>query len=378
MPVRVVATGNPEVCRHLAAPPVARAGVTWEVAADVDALVAACRAAPPAIALIDAEAFGDGYAACRALRDDPATAAVRRALIAPPTGLTRAAAAAVAAAGCDELLASPLAFTDFCTHLDRLAPVSVRRDRRIEVAVAAELGAPPLAATIANVGPGGVGLRTPVALAVGAAVTVRLRGEPEPGPGSVARVAWCRPTGDPAAPFACGVAWDGEPALRTRLLLEQVALYDLEPGPDAVTVTVHGDLTELTRFAPLAAALVGATAITFDLAAVRYVSSAGVRAWCELIAGLAGATVRFRHCSLPIVTQAAMVPLVLGHGAVESLAAPYYCEACGHDDERLLEVGAIAWGDGPPLAPSLACPRCGGPAELDDLPERYLAFLAER
>jgi hypothetical protein len=103
-----------------------------------------------------------------------------------------------------------------------------------------------------------------------------------------------------------------------------------------------------------------------------------VRAWCELIAGLAGATVRFRHCSLPIVTQAAMVPLVLGHGAVESLAAPYYCEACGHDDERLLEVGAIAWGDGPPLAPSLACPRCGGPAELDDLPERYLAFLAER
>ena len=100
--VRVVATNNVDVARHLTAAPVARAGVTWQFVDTAAAWLAAVRAAPPTIAIIDAElADGDGYAACRAIKDDPATAAVRVAIVIAPGGLDRVAAAALAASGCD-------------------------------------------------------------------------------------------------------------------------------------------------------------------------------------------------------------------------------------------------------------------------------------
>ncbi len=215
-------------------------------------------------------------------------------------------------------------------------------------------------------------------LAVGVCVvSLRLRAGVDDGPLPSARVMWCRPVPAEPGSHAAGLAWEGEPPLRTRLLLEQVALFDLELADDgAALVCMHGDFTEMTRFDALAARLVGVGTISFDLAAVRYISSAGVRAWCELLGQVAGARLSFRHCSTAFISQAAMVPLVLAGGTVRSFAAPYYCEACGFDDERLLEVGAIAKDGDRLVAPQLACARCGAPSDLDDLPDRYFAFLA--
>jgi hypothetical protein len=138
---------------------------------------------------------------------------------------------------------------------------------------------------------------------------------------------------------------------------------------------LHGDFTEMTRFESLALRLAGVKDVTFDLAAVRYISSAGVRAWCELLDGLKDAEKRFRHCSIAFASQAAMVPLVLADGEVISLEAPYYCDPCGRDEVRLLEVGAIAREGDRVLPPRLTCGECGAPTELDDIPERYFAFL---
>ncbi|MBK9037445.1 MAG: hypothetical protein IPL61_40410 [Myxococcales bacterium] len=377
--VRVIATNNVEVYRLLTSPPLARAGITWRIVADCAQLLDAVRAAPPAIAIVDAElAGGDGFAACRAIKDDPALAAVKVAIVIAPGGLDRTATLALAASGCDEVLAPPLSFDDFCTHLSRLSPVPVRRDRRITTHLEVELTEPTVAAVIANVGAGGVGLRLAAPLEVGALATLRLRAGDAVGPDTVARVAWCRPiAGDPDGGHAAGLAWEGEPPLRTRLLLEQVALFDHEVvEPDGALVRLHGDFTEMTRFDALAERLAGARAIEFDLAAVRYISSAGVRAWCELLGGLGDARLTFRHCSTAFITQAAMVPLVLAGGVVRSLVAPYYCDACGHDDERLLEVGAIARDGERLIAPRLACARCGAASDLDDLPDRYFAFMA--
>lgn len=377
--VRVVATNNVEVFRHLTQPPLARAGVQFRVVADHDALLAAVRAAPPTIAIIDAElAGGDGYAACRAIKDHPATAEVRIALVVAPGGLDRAAAVALAASGCDEVLAPPLSFDDFCTHLSRMAPVLLRRDRRIatRLAVELEVDGATVPAQLANVGAGGVGVRVARALAPGATVALRLRAGIDDGAPPTARVMWCRPLADGSGEVAAGLAWDGEPPLRTRLLLEQVALFDLELRDDgAAVVRMHGDFTEMTRFDALATRLAGLTEVVFDLAAVRYISSAGVRAWCELLGRLDGARLTFQHCSSAFITQAAMVPMVLAGGAVRSFVAPYYCDGCGADDERLLEVGAVARDGDRLVAPRLACARCGAASDLDDLPDRYFAFL---
>src|SRR5688572_17978278 len=128
---------------------------------------------------------------------------------------------------------------------------------------------------------------------------------------------------------------------------------------------LHGDFTEMTRFESLALRLADVTDVTFDLAAVRYISSAGVRAWCELLDGIRGAKKRFRHCSIAFASQAAMVPLVLADGEVVSLEAPYYCDPCGRDEVRLLEVGAIAREGDRILVPKLTCGACGAATELD-------------
>jgi hypothetical protein len=195
-------------------------------------------------------------------------------------------------------------------------------------------------------------------------------------PDTRAIVAWCRAADPLEGGHAAGLTWDGEVPLRTRLLLEQVALFDVsDEGDGALTVMLHGDFTEMTRFESLALRLKGVTDVTFDLAAVRYISSAGVRAWCELLDGLGAAKKRFRHCSIAFASQAAMVPLVLGDGEVVSLEAPYYCDPCGRDEVRLLEVGVIAHEGDRILVPRLTCGECGAATELDDIPERYFAFL---
>lgn len=387
--LRVVATNNVAIFRYLAAPALLRLGVSYQVVADHDELLAAVAADPPAVALVDVElAGGDGYAACQAIKRGPAGKLTRVALVLPPRGVAtidRATIDRLAASGCDDVLAPPLTADDFYAHLSQLTSLPLRRDRRIAVELEVELpatGAATLGGQVTNVGAGGVGLRLEQPLTAGTAVAARFRTGDQLSPETRAVVAWCRPADPLDGGHVAGLTWAGEVPLRTRLLLEQVALFDLADEPDdradgrpGVTVLLHGDFTEMTRFEALAARLAGATDVTFDLAAVRYISSAGVRAWCELLAPLAGARLRFRHCSIAFASQAAMVPLVVAGGEVVSLEAPYYCDACGRDEVRLLEVGAIARDGDRILAPRLTCGGCGAPTELDDIPERYFAFL---
>jgi hypothetical protein len=65
-----------------------------------------------------------------------------------------------------------------------------------------------------------------------------------------------------------------------------------------------------------------------------------------------------------------------GAAKVRSFYAPYVCDACGHEEEKLLDVQAQFPG-GVGKVPEFACEQCGAPMEFDDLPERYLSFLAE-
>jgi hypothetical protein len=309
------------------------------------------------------------------------------ALILPPRGLVaidRAVIDHLAASGCDDVIAPPLTADDFYAHLSQLTSLPLRRDRRIAVELDVDLpSGEPLKSVngqVTNVGAGGVGLLLEAALVNGTQLAARIRVGEQVSPDTRAVVAWCRAADPIEGGHAAGLTWDGEVPLRTRLLLEQVALFDItdeRAAAGGVTVMLHGDFTEMTRFESLALRLTGIDDVTFDLAAVRYISSAGVRAWCELLTGLGTTKKRFLHCSIAFASQAAMVPLVLGDGEVVSLEAPYYCEPCGRDEVRLLEVGAIARDGEKILAPKLTCGACGAATELDDIAERYFAFLAQ-
>ncbi len=391
--LKVVTSNNVDVFRLLGQSPVSRLRVEYTVAADHDELLAQVRARLPDVVLIDTElAGGSGFAACRQVKDDPALRAAHVVILlanppgartpgAPPhrSRLSRADIDQLYESGADDVLALPVHPDDFYHHLAHLAGLPFRRDRRVRIDLELSWAGPEgaLVAQVTNAGAGGVGIMSPVALPAGAEVTARLRQGDVVTPDSKAIVAWCRPTQEG---FSAGLRWAGDPPIKTRLLLEQVALFDLEPRADedggGVAVTLHGDFTEMTRFDALAARLVGEPFVEFDTASVRYLSSAGVRAWCQFLQMLTTQRYRFRHCSVAFAAQAAMVPMVLGTGEVVSLEAPYHCDACDQEDLRLLEVTAIARDNDRPLPPRLSCLHCGGELAFDDVPERYFAFLA--
>ena len=68
-----------------------------------------------------------------------------------------------------------------------------------------------------------------------------------------------------------------------------------------------------------------------------------------------------------------MVQDVIGRGTVTSFFAPYHCQGCDHQEERLLQSAAILAAG--LTAPVFTCPKCAGQLGFDDLPERYFAFL---
>jgi hypothetical protein len=109
------------------------------------------------------------------------------------------------------------------------------------------------------------------------------------------------------------------------------------------------------------------------MAQVRYMNSLGVRAWCEFLKAAPIQGYEFHACSVPFILQASMVVDVIGRGTVTSFFAPYHCESCDHQEERLLQSAAVlAAGVEPPV---FTCPACGAQLTFDDLPERYFAFL---
>ena len=200
-------------------------------------------------------------------------------------------------------------------------------------------------------------------------------------------MAWCSPieadegtpTSDGPQGFRAGLSLSADIPLKVRLLFETLALYDVTATLDGgVTVALQGDFTEMTRFDGLAARLAEEEKVDFNAAAIRYVSSAGVRAWCQFLVGLGDKKYTFRQCSIAFTAQAAMVPMVVGDGAVLSLEAPYLCEACDREELRLLETRSLLREGGRVVPPQLSCSLCGGELVFDDVPDRYFAFLRDR
>ena len=85
----------------------------------------------------------------------------------------------------------------------------------------------------------------------------------------------------------------------------------------------------------------------------------------------------FTHCSPAIVTQLNMICNFRGPARVRSFLAPYVCERCSHEEEKLLDVESHFPNRDFRKVPKFPCERCGAELEFDDLPERYLSFLVE-
>jgi anti-anti-sigma regulatory factor len=203
--------------------------------------------------------------------------------------------------------------------------------------------------------------------------------------------------------------------------------WKLRRGSDRLVVEMLGDFDETADLRDLAAVLRGRIAI--DLGGVRRFSSAGVREWIHFVRSLPqGTDLSLVGCSPASVTQLNLIDNFRGPARVESFWAPYSCTACGAERQVLLEARAATSPGLPTLAvvhahpataatpatpattstiqarvargvaapatspalsgssanrtlpapPPVACAGCGHSMVLDELPQHYLLFLADR
>ena len=117
--------------------------------------------------------------------------------------------------------------------------------------------------------------------------------------------------------------------------------------------------------------------VTLDLAAVTRVNSVGVCRWVSFLGNLSEVTaLTFERCSVAFVAQMNLMPGLLGSGHVRSFYVPLACLKCCTESEELVavtpELRLRGW-----RALQFSCGVCGEALCLDDLPERYFAFLSE-
>ncbi|XXY55030.1 FIST N-terminal domain-containing protein [Sorangium sp. So ce269] len=154
-------------------------------------------------------------------------------------------------------------------------------------------------------------------------------------------------------------------------------VFDRRKIGDVLVVRLAGRMTEAFKGAALARELDGRVLI--DLAGVERITSFGVREWLQMIQA---AQPRLRalylaRCSEPVINQLSMIRRFAGGGQVVSFYAPYCCESCGAQFERLVDCAhdAASLAEGKP--PEAVCPRCGGAGAFDDDAETYFGFVAQ-
>jgi ABC-type transporter Mla MlaB component len=148
--------------------------------------------------------------------------------------------------------------------------------------------------------------------------------------------------------------------------------YRVEQRQGATWIALTGHINERTDFTPLRK---GAQRIVLDLSGIDRINSIGVRRWMDFVRDCetAGIELTFERCSPILVNQMSMIRKFMGtRSRVKSILVPYFCAACKHEDDSVLEIAP-----GAAIAPQLGCPKCRAPMQLDELPETYVEVLQQ-
>ncbi len=150
--------------------------------------------------------------------------------------------------------------------------------------------------------------------------------------------------------------------------------WSVEQG-DRLLVTLEGDIDENAGLFDLMPVLTGS--VVLDLAGVNRINSAGVREWVNFIRDADPHTdhLALAKCSPAIVMQMNMIANFRGNAEVLSFFAPLVCPACDREQDEMIEASPEIVSGLPDHIPDFTCADCGTVLELDDIPERYFAFL---
>ena len=383
--IRIVTSPSEAIAEQLASPSFKRLGVDHAVFPTGSAILADVRANPPQLVIVDATLPDmTGFALCEAIRSHTTLRHVRVMLALPRSELGPSVLRQVSAVGCDDVLAIPAPGEELYQQVALLLKLPQRLGRRISVELFADIEGlsqdkqsfVALAGRVVNISPTGarVELDSPPEASLALPTRVRLTlSRPLEGREVQVegRVVWHTDRAE-KGPFAFGVEFQ-DVNEATRRALAALSLWEVVALPDRTQVVFQGDLTEVAEFEDLADRLSGL--VEFDLGGIRYMNSAGVRKWVLFLEKLVNVTAyTFVRCSTAFVMQASMVSRLLGTGRIDSFWAPYICQSCDREDQRLLHVSS------PMTIQQMAelqlrCSACGGPLMLDEVPERVFAFL---
>jgi DNA-binding response OmpR family regulator len=361
---KVLVSNNSELLRHFASPTFRRLDAELAVAADGDEATALFARDKPVLAVLDAELGGtSGYQVARAIKD---AATGCKVVLVTGKRLTADQMKKAAESGADEVLVAPMTADELFDVVAIQLGIPRRGNERYEVSVA--IGGKPTEARVSNLSVDGARLIVPEPVVEGQIVAVTVTPD-RTGPVRIkARAVWSQVQDGQSV---VGAAFeDLDP--RSRDVLARLTQWEIIKDAARTRVVLKGDFTEATRFDDLLPAMVGR--VDFDLAQVTYMNSIGVRAWCQFLRAAPIQGYELHACSVPFVLQASLVPDVIGRGTITSFFAPYHCDRCDHQEEKLLQTAAVL--ASALLPPVFKCPQCNAELAFDDLPERYFAFLA--
>ncbi len=366
---KVLVSNNSELLRHLAAAPFRHLALELVTASSGDEALYLRNREAPALAILDAELAGvSGYQVAQQIKEESDC----RVVLVLGKRINAEQMRRVSKSGCDEVLIAPMSADELYDVVAIQLGLPRRGTERFSVQLTVREGDDrrPVDGRVTNLSVDGARLVVAEPLVEGTRLELIIS-EADAKPITVAaRVVWAQPH---ERKTVVGAAFD-ELEPRMQSVLARLTQWDLVKETERTRIVLKGDFTEATAFDDLLPVLVGR--IDFDLSQVRYLNSLGVRAWCELIRAAPIHGYEFHACSIPFVLQASLVPDVLGRGSVTSFFAPYACEVCEHQEERLLQAATILAAEDMEPPPGV-CPECGGQTSLDDIPERYLAFLRQ-
>jgi DNA-binding response OmpR family regulator len=368
---RVLVSNNSELLRHLSASPFRRLELDVIVAASGDEALATIRSEKPALAILDAELPGlSGYDVARQVKAIEGGGC--RVVLVLGKRINADLMRRVADCECDEVLIAPMSADELYDAVAIQLGTARRGAERFHISLAvisADSGLRAIEGQITNLSLDGARLVVPEPLAEDTVLHLTITTGTEAEPIRIrSRVIWAQQRGDRTV---VGAAFDNVDEI-TKSRLARLTQWEIIDDTAQTRVVLKGDFTEATSFDDLLPLMVGR--VDFDLSQVRYMNSLGVREWCNFLRRAPIQGYEFHACSISFVLQASMVEDVLGRGTVASFFAPYHCDSCEHSEERLLQSAAILACDCVP--PVFSCTNCeAGEMHLDDLPERYFAFL---
>lgn len=367
---KVLVSNNSELLRHLTTTPFRRLNLELIVTASGDEALETVARDKPAIAILDAELpVVSGYDAARQIR---AAGTGCKVVLVMGKRINADQMRRVAECGCDEVLIAPMS-PDELYDVVAIQLGQARRGSeryRLDLSMISDDGVHKVDGRVTNLSVDGARLVVPGQLVEDTLMRVTVTPE-EDGIQPLqltGRVVWAQPRGEETI---AGCSFENVDDL-AKARLARLVQWEIVEDTERTRVVIKGDVTEATNFRDLAPIMVGR--VDFDLSQVSYMNSLGVLAWVEFLRDAPIQGYEFHACSVAFCLQASLSDSVLGRGTVTSFFAPYICETCDHEEERLLQSAAVLAADDR-LPPTFACVNCGGDLVLDDLPQRYLAFL---